>query len=1148
MRRIPGYIKSNKGVITLFSNPKTGKPYRDNLSPFRAISWALHSHRISERVVKQIFQTFCIKKWGCVQGQTTEFDHHDFTILETLFSVSINVYKIDKERKCTTLRLSAKNFPISISLNQYKHHYSIINDFEVYACSFLCKMCKRAFSRRFNLKRHRRTCDGTHKQRHRFRKECFSKKKTIFDELEIRLGIEIPFSERAYPFFATYDIESYFKPTEIASDKTDVFACHEILSVAVSSNINQTDVCFVNDGNTLDLVRLFIFHLNLLSKEAYEKSLIHYAPIIQAIDTHIQNSTEPELFDHDHPKCNPYAFQKNSLQNLKQRLLNHIHVLPVVGFNSGRYDLDVFKEELLQCLLECDTIKLVIKDGNNYKCLQSSKFRFLDVCQYIAPGFDYRTYLKSYNCANLKGFFPYEYITSLDCLTETHFPPKSQFSSKLSITQISDDDYLRCKQIFEDNAMTLRDYLIYYNLLDTQPFVEALTKQRAVYWEKGIDMLRDFISAPDMARQWLFTTYDTNSDSVMLIDKRNSDLYYDLRANIVGGPSIVFHRMHEKDKTFIRNNKVCKTICGFDSNALYLYSMMQKMPVGSPVRRDNQTSPPFHIHPEIGASQVGFEWISFLSQKFDIEILHARNHGEVRLGQRRLLVDGYSPKQGNLVFQFYGCFWHGHKCSITQGKSYNHVSDKTFFELAYETKQSELYLEKIGYHVISIKECEWCRLKQSCPEVKSFIGKLPSRSVLPTNTTEGEIIDAVHSGKLFGILEVDIHVPAHLKEHFAEMTPIFKNVKIDSATQIGEHMAQHLCETGEKVDSKALIGSYFATKQMFLSPLLQWYLEHGLIITKIYQVIEYKGSECFVNFGNEISNSRRLGDIDSEFAMLAETSKLTGNSAYGKLITDIERFSSYRYVLDNDTEVSKLLNDSNFLSMNEVNSQLYEVEMCPARVDMNVPVHLGFSILNYAKLRMLQFYYDFLLRFVSPHDFQLMCMDTDSLYLALSGNSLEQLVPLNLHKQFQDDYSSWFPRQYCDKHNSQFFYFVLQGRKWVMDPCCKKVYDFDRRTPGLFKLEYQGDGCIALNSKTYFCFGDKNKVSAKGVNKSQNVLTKSLFLGVLNSKNSHDVSNRGFRVLDNRMYTYSQSRVGLNYKYFKRKVAQDGISTTPLEV
>ena len=31
---------------------------------------------------------------------------------------------------------------------------------------------------------------------------------------------------------------------------------------------------------------------------------------------------------------------------------------------------------------------------------------------------------------------------------------------------------------------------------------------------------------------------------------------------------------------------------------------------------------------------------------------------------------------------------------------------------------------------------------------------------------------------------------------------------------------------------------------------------------------------------------------------------------------------------------------------------------------MDVPVHIGFSILQYAKLRMLEFYFDFMLRYV----------------------------------------------------------------------------------------------------------------------------------------------------------------------------------------
>ena len=51
---------------------------------------------------------------------------------------------------------------------------------------------------------------------------------------------------------------------------------------------------------------------------------------------------------------------------------------------------------------------------------------------------------------------------------------------------------------------------------------------------------------------------------------------------------------------------------------------------------------------------------------------------------------------------------------------------------------------------------------------------------------------------------------------------------------------------------------------------------------------------------------------------------------------------------------------------------------------MNVPVVVGFSILQ-AKLRMLQFYYDCIDRFVDRGDFQYVEMDTDSAFMALSA-------------------------------------------------------------------------------------------------------------------------------------------------------------------
>ncbi len=65
-----------------------------------------------------------------------------------------------------------------------------------------------------------------------------------------------------------------------------------------------------------------------------------------------------------------------------------------------------------------------------------------------------------------------------------------------------------------------------------------------------------------------------------MFKEEDKELFYLLKRNIVGGPSIIFHRYHEVDKTLIRGGKVCKNVVGYDSNALYLWAISEVMPVG----------------------------------------------------------------------------------------------------------------------------------------------------------------------------------------------------------------------------------------------------------------------------------------------------------------------------------------------------------------------------------------------------------------------------------------------------------------------------------------------------------------------------------------------------------------------------------------
>ena len=142
--------------------------------------------------------------------------------------------------------------------------------------------------------------------------------------------------------------------------------------------------------------------------------------------------------------------------------------------------------------------------------------------------------------------------------------------------------------------------------------------------------------------------------------------------------------------------------------------------------------------------------------------------------------------------------------------------------------------------------------------------------------TEQQIIEEVKSGKLFGMVECDIETPEELKTVFSEFQPIAKHARI-SRDDIGEHMKSFAVANDLlKSPTKTLLNSYFGEKMLFATPLLKWYLNHGLKVTKVYQVIQYHPSQCFQEFGNEVMAARREGDADVSKKIVADSSKLMG--------------------------------------------------------------------------------------------------------------------------------------------------------------------------------------------------------------------------------------------------------------------------------
>ena len=81
---------------------------------------------------------------------------------------------------------------------------------------------------------------------------------------------------------------------------------------------------------------------------------------------------------------------------------------------------------------------------------------------------------------------------------------------------------------------------------------------------------------------------------------------------------------------------------------------------------------------------------------------------------------------------------------------------------------------------------------------------------------------------------------------------------------------------------RVLVGSFRGDKLLLATPLLRWYLAHGLVVDRVYQVVEYEPNPCFQRFEESVSAARRAGDSDPGKAIIADTIKLLGNSGMGR--------------------------------------------------------------------------------------------------------------------------------------------------------------------------------------------------------------------------------------------------------------------------
>ena len=323
---------------------------------------------------------------------------------------------------------------------------------------------------------------------------------------------------------------------------------------------------------------------NFLEVEAEMKTRLNDVSSGLQINSETQSNISSEIEDSNASK-NFLRYQQKQLPDLQCHFNNYVDTLPVFGFDSGKYDLNLFKSYLIFHLLNDKTVKpTVIKKANQLISLKFGDVQFLDIVNFFGGATTLDSFLKAYQSEETKGYFPFEWFDSPSELDCSHLPPYDYFFSKLKNLNPLKKDFAQFEQLIKsgkeesvvlremglnekprtgienyalleelwkvEKMKNFRDFLRWHNNIDVVPTLQAVKKMK-FYHNQKIDMLKLGCTLPNLANICLHKLMDRKFYPFIEADK---DLHEQIRSEMTGGPSIAFKRKAVVDNTFIRRS------------------------------------------------------------------------------------------------------------------------------------------------------------------------------------------------------------------------------------------------------------------------------------------------------------------------------------------------------------------------------------------------------------------------------------------------------------------------------------------------------------------------------------------------------------------------------------------------------------------
>ena len=456
--------------------------------------------------------------------------------------------------------------------------------FETFNCK--TKNCSHVAPTKWHLNRHEKSCISETITEY--------KQKKLNDETVRDFCIKQGFIPNNYHqrHFCAFDIESVGVPIESnPSNRTSIINVQRVISVSVSKSFGNRSTKVIvrksmNEADYNDFIKLFINHLIDISED-----------FRQTIPSEILNSIkyiENEILCFKQKERN-YSFHQIKQLSSAKHYLNNLCRLRCYGYNSGRYDLPCLFPGLLTFADNNKNKFSVLKRGNSILSLTLDNIVFVDSCNFTS-GCSLDAFTRMWGASVTKAIFPYEKFTSIESLENTKEWPKMQdFHSKLHphkhkytanqleleinkiqnvlnynfqliVEQIdpvgscvSISDLANCEfpvkiEIYTDlwiffeiklrngEMESMKDYLEYYNSLDTISLVEAFENYIESFLQNFDVNPNDYITLPGLAERVMWSKFDSSKYSPYTLGKDFGHVNKLIRENLKGGLSCVFTR------------------------------------------------------------------------------------------------------------------------------------------------------------------------------------------------------------------------------------------------------------------------------------------------------------------------------------------------------------------------------------------------------------------------------------------------------------------------------------------------------------------------------------------------------------------------------------------------------------------------------